>query len=93
MFPLFLRLGRPGPRAKYNFSHLQISKPFLQVLSPCSLTFKYLTPASSEGGQDWNISLKDEMMFELSPGLLTTLSNVVAALTGQQKVCLSLATP
>lgn len=66
-----------------------MSKPFLQVLNPCSLTFEYLTPASSEGGQDITISL-EEMVFEFSPGLLTTLSNVVAALTGQQKVCLSL---
>lgn len=56
-----------------------------QVLNPCSLTFKYLTPASSEGGQDIAIEL-EEMVFEFSPGLLTTVGNVVTALTGQQKV-------
>ena len=56
------------------------------MLNPCSLTVEYLTPASSEGGQDIIISL-EEMVFEFSPGLLTTLSNVVAALTGQRKVC------
>lgn len=58
-------------------------------MNPCSLDFKYLTPASSVGGQDITISL-EEMVFEFSPGLLTTLSNVVTAFTGQQKVCLSL---
>ena len=57
-----------------------------QVLNPCSLSLKYLTPACSEGGQDIAIEL-EEMMFEFSPGLLTTVSDVVTALTGQQKVC------
>lgn len=67
----------------------KLSKPFLQVLNPCSLTLEYLTPASSEGGQDIAISL-EEMVFDFSPGLLITVSNVVTALTGQQKVCLFL---
>ena len=58
---------------------------FFQVLNPCSLSFKYLTPASTEGGQDISITL-EEMVFEFSPGLFTTISNVVTALTGQQKV-------
>ena len=58
---------------------------FFQVLNPCSLSFKYLTPASTEGGQDISITL-EEMVFEFSPGLFTTVSNVVTALTGQQKV-------
>ena len=52
------------------------------------MTFKYLTPASSEGGQDIAIAL-EEMVFDFSPGLLTTVSNVVTALTGQQKVAVS----
>ena len=43
-------------------------------------------PACSKGGQDIAIEL-EEMMFEFSPGLLTTVSNVVTAFTTQRKVC------
>ncbi|KAL9969256.1 hypothetical protein ACROYT_G021452 [Oculina patagonica] len=62
-----------------------VKRTSYKVLNPCSLTFKYLTPATSEGGQDIAITL-EEMVFDFSPGLLTTVSNVVTALTGQQKV-------
>lgn len=57
-----------------------------QVLNPCSLTFKYLMPASIDGGQDIDIEL-EKMLFEFSPGLLTTATNVVTAFTSLQKVC------
>lgn len=57
-----------------------------QVLNPCSLTFKYLMPASIDGGQDIDIKL-EKMLFEFSPGLLTTVTNVVTAFTSLQKVC------
>ena len=43
-------------------------------------------PASIDGGQDIDIEL-EKMLFEFSPGLLTTATNVVTAFTSLQKVC------
>lgn len=43
-------------------------------------------PASIDGGQDIDIKL-EKMLFEFSPGLLTTVTNVVTAFTSLQKVC------
>lgn len=43
-------------------------------------------PASIDGGQDIDIKL-EKMLFEFSPGLLTTVTNVVTTFTSLQKVC------
>ena len=51
------------------------------------MTFKYSTPASNKGGQEIEIDL-EAMLFEFSPGLLTTVTNVVKGLIGQKEVCM-----
>ena len=43
-------------------------------------------PASIDGGQNIDIEL-EKMLFEFSPGLLTTVTNVVTAFTSLPKVC------
>ncbi|XP_068698299.1 intermembrane lipid transfer protein VPS13C-like isoform X1 [Montipora foliosa] len=62
-----------------------VTKTTYKVLNPCSMTFKYSTPASNKGGQEIEIDL-EAMLFEFSPGLLTTVTNVVKELIGQKEV-------
>ncbi|XP_048577905.1 intermembrane lipid transfer protein VPS13A-like isoform X2 [Nematostella vectensis] len=57
-----------------------------KVLNPCDLTFKYRTPVFEDGrGQEMKISI-ETMNLQFSPVLLRTINDVVATLSGHEKV-------